>query len=248
MARGRGQAGAGGSTAPRARGADGRSLGRPPPPATPQAWLTGGRWLPLLPPGHPGLAEVKWCVNRFRPFLVVEPEADADPGSRDLEEVSLEVRARAGRFCVCGCAWALVAAAVWAFTAECAGLLRLLRALRFGAAALGPLRLRVLGSCCCCCACASAAAACVGLLLPHVLGFCGCACAFATAICALLLATRPRAARRHPPQHPKPRTPNPKPRTLQGAARVVPLPPFVPSCLLPLSFAARRRSPPNPKP
>ncbi|GBF98548.1 hypothetical protein Rsub_11878 [Raphidocelis subcapitata] len=56
-----------------------------------EAWLKGGRWLPLLAPDHPGLAEVKWCVNRFRPFLVVDPVADADPGSRDLEEVTLEV-------------------------------------------------------------------------------------------------------------------------------------------------------------
>ncbi|KAI8466591.1 MAG: hypothetical protein J3K34DRAFT_433131 [Monoraphidium minutum] len=56
-----------------------------------EAWLTGGRWVPLLPPGHPGLAEVKWCMNRFAPFLVIQPQPDADPGSRDLEEMSMEV-------------------------------------------------------------------------------------------------------------------------------------------------------------
>jgi len=51
----------------------------------------GGRWVPLLPPEHPGLSEVKWCMNRFRPFLVIDPVSDDNPGSRDLEEVSIEV-------------------------------------------------------------------------------------------------------------------------------------------------------------
>jgi hypothetical protein len=64
----------------------------PPTPRHPKkAWLTGGRWVPLLAPDHPGLSEVKWCMNRFRPFLVVDPVADENPGSRDLEEVSMEV-------------------------------------------------------------------------------------------------------------------------------------------------------------
>jgi hypothetical protein len=57
-----------------------------------QAWLKGDRWVPLLPEGHPGLAEVKWCRNRFQPFLVIDPQPDGTPGSRDAEEVSLEVR------------------------------------------------------------------------------------------------------------------------------------------------------------
>lgn len=56
-----------------------------------EALLTGGRWVPLLAPDHPGLAEVKWCMNRFRPFLVVDPHGDDNPGTRDLEEVSMEV-------------------------------------------------------------------------------------------------------------------------------------------------------------
>ena len=60
--------------------------------APPQALLTGGRWLPLLPAGHPGLSEVKWCMNRFAPFLVIDPHNDDMPGTRDLEEVTMEVR------------------------------------------------------------------------------------------------------------------------------------------------------------
>lgn len=61
-------------------------------PHRPQALLAGGRWLPLLPPGHAGLSEVKWCMNRFAPYLVIAPHADASPGARDLEEVAMEVR------------------------------------------------------------------------------------------------------------------------------------------------------------
>jgi hypothetical protein len=56
-----------------------------------EALLAGGRWLPLLPPGHPGVPEVKWCANRFAPFLVVDPTPDAAPGERDAEEASIEV-------------------------------------------------------------------------------------------------------------------------------------------------------------
>lgn len=57
-----------------------------------QAMLTGGQWVRLLPDDHAGLAEVKWCMNRFVPFLVIDPHHDVDPGSRDAEEVSIEVR------------------------------------------------------------------------------------------------------------------------------------------------------------
>lgn len=57
-----------------------------------QAWLAGGQWHRLLPPSHPGLPEVKWCMNRFVPFLVVDPQPDPTPGSRDAEEASMEVR------------------------------------------------------------------------------------------------------------------------------------------------------------
>eukprot|EP00775_Hariotina_reticulata_P009708 gene9708-9867_t len=56
-----------------------------------EAWLAGGDWQPLLPAGHQGLAEVKWCMNRFVPFLVIDPQPDPNPGSRDAEEASMEV-------------------------------------------------------------------------------------------------------------------------------------------------------------
>lgn len=39
-----------------------------------QACLKGGEWHSLLPDHHPGIAEVKWCRNRFTPFLCVDPE------------------------------------------------------------------------------------------------------------------------------------------------------------------------------
>jgi hypothetical protein len=58
-----------------------------------QAWLAGGQWHRLLPADHPGLPEVKWCMNRFVPFLVVDPHPDLNPGSRDAEEASMEVSA-----------------------------------------------------------------------------------------------------------------------------------------------------------
>ncbi len=51
-----------------------------------QALLAGGRWINLLPPGHPGVPEVKWCRNRFTPFLCIAPEVDTQPGERDYEE------------------------------------------------------------------------------------------------------------------------------------------------------------------
>ncbi|KAF8056772.1 hypothetical protein HT031_006270 [Scenedesmus sp. PABB004] len=56
-----------------------------------EAWLAGGQWHRLLAPEHPGLPEVKWCMNRFVPFLVVDPDTDPQPGSRDAEEASMEV-------------------------------------------------------------------------------------------------------------------------------------------------------------
>lgn len=56
-----------------------------------EAALRGGAWHPLLPAGHRGVHEVKWCANRFQPFLVVGPEADPDPGPLDAEEL-IEVR------------------------------------------------------------------------------------------------------------------------------------------------------------
>lgn len=57
-----------------------------------EARLAGGSWEPLLPVGHPGIAEVKWCRNRLLPYLAVDPHPDAAPGSRDTEEHTIEVR------------------------------------------------------------------------------------------------------------------------------------------------------------
>jgi hypothetical protein len=56
-----------------------------------QAWLAGGEWHRLLPVDHAGLPEVKWCMNRFVPFLAIDPQPDLNPGSRDAEEASMEV-------------------------------------------------------------------------------------------------------------------------------------------------------------
>lgn len=56
-----------------------------------QAWLAGGEWHRLIPADHAGLPEVKWCMNRFVPFLAVDPRPDLNPGSRDAEEASMEV-------------------------------------------------------------------------------------------------------------------------------------------------------------
>lgn len=52
----------------------------------PQALLAGGEWAELLPAGHLGVPEVKWCANRFTPFLCIAPAPDAAPGARDTEE------------------------------------------------------------------------------------------------------------------------------------------------------------------
>ena len=51
-----------------------------------EARLTGGTWHALLPEGHPGVLESKWCRNRFTPFLCVDPVRDAAPAARDAEE------------------------------------------------------------------------------------------------------------------------------------------------------------------
>lgn len=51
--------------------------------------LRGGTLVRLLPEGHPGLLETKWCRNRFTPYLCIDPEADAAPGQRDAEEAVL---------------------------------------------------------------------------------------------------------------------------------------------------------------
>eukprot|EP00892_Ulva_mutabilis_P003937 jgi/Ulvmu1/1915/UM012_0075.1 len=56
-----------------------------------EAALRGGSWYSLLPEGHRGVHEVKWCCNRFSPFLVIDPEVDPNPGPLDAEEL-LEVQ------------------------------------------------------------------------------------------------------------------------------------------------------------
>ena len=57
-----------------------------------EARLAGGTWHSLLPEGHAGVLESKWCRNRFFPFLCVDPVHDAAPGARDAEEHIDEVK------------------------------------------------------------------------------------------------------------------------------------------------------------
>lgn len=58
-----------------------------------QAELEGGEWVDLLGPDHPGIAEVKWCANRFTPFLCIDPEKASAKGKQDAEEF-IEVQAK----------------------------------------------------------------------------------------------------------------------------------------------------------
>lgn len=51
-----------------------------------EAHLCGGSVYKLLEDDCPGIAEVKWCCNRFTPFIAFDPQTDANPGSRDSEE------------------------------------------------------------------------------------------------------------------------------------------------------------------
>eukprot|EP00192_Tetraselmis_astigmatica_P019442 CAMPEP_0117647806 /NCGR_PEP_ID=MMETSP0804-20121206/45_1 /TAXON_ID=1074897 /ORGANISM="Tetraselmis astigmatica, Strain CCMP880" /LENGTH=210 /DNA_ID=CAMNT_0005453321 /DNA_START=359 /DNA_END=991 /DNA_ORIENTATION=+ len=51
-----------------------------------EAHLHGGELVRLLPNGHAGIAESKWCANRFTPFLCIDPEPDQAPGEREAEE------------------------------------------------------------------------------------------------------------------------------------------------------------------
>ncbi|PRW56079.1 NUDIX hydrolase domain-like [Chlorella sorokiniana] len=56
-----------------------------------EARLAGGSWQPLIPEEHPGIAEVKWCRNRFHSYLCIDPQPDEAPGRRDHEELTIEV-------------------------------------------------------------------------------------------------------------------------------------------------------------
>ncbi|KAI8149086.1 hypothetical protein BJV82DRAFT_574372 [Fennellomyces sp. T-0311] len=52
-----------------------------------EARLKGGQWINLLPENQPnGIAELKWGVNRFVPYLCIDPEQDPEPLPRDNEE------------------------------------------------------------------------------------------------------------------------------------------------------------------
>lgn len=51
-----------------------------------EAHLCGGSIHRLLDDDCPGIAEVKWCCNRFTPFIVFDPQQDTNPGHRDSEE------------------------------------------------------------------------------------------------------------------------------------------------------------------
>jgi hypothetical protein len=58
-----------------------------------EAHLCGGDLVQLTPEGSPGICEVKWCVNRFTPFMVIGPQSAEHPGNRDVEEL-IQVRER----------------------------------------------------------------------------------------------------------------------------------------------------------
>ena len=51
-----------------------------------EAHLRNGELVRLIPQGNDGLWEVKWCRNRFTPYVCLDPEVDPDPGCRDTEE------------------------------------------------------------------------------------------------------------------------------------------------------------------
>jgi hypothetical protein len=46
--------------------------------------------LDQIDPSHPGFVEGKWCSNRFRPYLAVDPKPMLNPPKRDKEEFSIE--------------------------------------------------------------------------------------------------------------------------------------------------------------
>ena len=56
-----------------------------------EAHLKGGKLLKLLEQGV-AVPEVKWCRNKFTPFIVIAPEVDSAPGQRDKEEFIQIVR------------------------------------------------------------------------------------------------------------------------------------------------------------
>ncbi|KAJ3210419.1 hypothetical protein HDU67_005332 [Dinochytrium kinnereticum] len=50
-----------------------------------EARLANGKLIPLLPEGTDGIMELKWCTNKFLPYLVLDPIADSNPRPRDAE-------------------------------------------------------------------------------------------------------------------------------------------------------------------
>ena len=53
--------------------------------------LTLGTWHRLIPESNPGISELKWCTNRFVPFLNLDPVADQTPLDRDQEGGRVDV-------------------------------------------------------------------------------------------------------------------------------------------------------------
>jgi len=51
-----------------------------------EARLKAEKIVRLLPDDHEGIMEVKWCLNKFIPFLALNPIADPTPLPRDKEE------------------------------------------------------------------------------------------------------------------------------------------------------------------
>ncbi|KAG2499480.1 hypothetical protein HYH03_002427 [Edaphochlamys debaryana] len=57
-----------------------------------ESMLVGGEVVELMPGDHPGQFEVKWCRNRFRAYLFVDPQPDpSGHAARDAEEHTIEV-------------------------------------------------------------------------------------------------------------------------------------------------------------
>ncbi|XP_024537440.1 uncharacterized protein LOC112350151 [Selaginella moellendorffii] len=57
-----------------------------------EAHLHDGKLVKLIGDDHPGLLEVKWCRNRFTPYLILDPLIDPNPRPRDSEEYMEIVR------------------------------------------------------------------------------------------------------------------------------------------------------------
>jgi hypothetical protein len=54
--------------------------------------LHGGEMLHLMPIESKGVSELKWCMNRFAPVLVLNPTTDPSPKPADFEECIIEVK------------------------------------------------------------------------------------------------------------------------------------------------------------